>query len=508
MKMRVLLSITLIAWLGVDTVAAVPPAKPNILLIYGDDIGYGDFGCYGAKSVKTPNVDRLAREGLRFTSAYSSSATCTPSRYSLLTGEYAFRQKGTGVLPGDAALIIRPGRATLPSLLKQAGYNTAVIGKWHLGLGEPGGLDWNKEIKPGPREVGFDYSFILAATGDRVPCVYVENGKVVGLNPSDPVRVSYKDPFPDEPTAMTNHEALKTDWSHGHNMALVNGIGRIGYMTGGKSALWKDEDMADRFTRSAVAFLERQKKDHPFFLYFATHDIHVPRVPNPRFVGRTTMGPRGDVIVQFDWCVGELLETLDRLGFSKNTLVIFSSDNGPVLDDGYKDGAVEKLGDHKPAGPWRGGKYSAFEGGTRVPFLVRWPGRVKPGVSDAVMSQVDLAASLAPLVGQQWPANEGPDSRNVLPALLGDSKIGRDHLVQYARILALRQGDWKYIEPGKGPVRTANTNVELANDPGGLLFNLATDPGEQKNLATAQPEKLKELAVALEGIRQAKAQRP
>ncbi len=501
-------------WIGIAFCIAVVPGalaaspKPNILLIYADDIGFGDFGCYGATSVSTPNVDRLAKEGLRFTSAYASSATCTPSRYSMLTGEYAFRQKGTGVLPGNAALIIRPGRPTLPSILQQAGYTTAVVGKWHLGLGHEDNLDWNKEIKPGPREVGFDYSFIMAATGDRVPCVYIEDGKVVGLNPADPIQVSYKDPFPGEPTGVTARETLKLDWSHGHNFAVVNGIGRIGYMTGGKSALWKDEDMADTFTRRALAFLDRQEKGRPFFLYFATHDIHVPRVPHPRFVGKTSMGARGDAIVQFDWCVGELIAALDRRGLSQDTLVLLTSDNGPVLDDGYKDGAVAKRGNHKPAGPWRGGKYSAFEGGTREPLIVRWPGRVKPGVSEAIVSQVDFPASLAALAGKQFPAKDGPDSQNLLPALLGDTRTGRSQVVQHARMLALRQGDWKYIEPNKGPQRAAAVNVELANDPGGLLFNLAADPGETNNLATAQPEKLKELATQLVQIKESGASPP
>ncbi len=475
--------------------------RPNILIIYGDDIGYGDFGCYGAKSVKTPNVDRLAKTGLRFTSAYASAATCTPSRYSLLTGEYAFRQKGTGVLPGDAALIIRPGRVTLPSMLRQAGYNTGVIGKWHLGLGDAGGVDWNQEIRPGPREIGFEYSFIMAATGDRVPCVFVENGKVVGLNPSDSIRVSYKEGFPGEPTAMTNREALRMDWSHGHNMAVVNGIGRIGYMTGGKEALWKDEDMADRFTHKAVAFLEKQRRGKPFFLYFATHDIHVPRVPHPRFVGRTTMGPRGDAIAEFDWCVGALLTTLGRTMLLDNTLIILSSDNGPVVDDGYKDGAVEKLGKHRPAGPLRGGKYSAFEGGTRVPLIVNWPGKVKPGTSEAIVSQVDLLASLAALVGQSYAASEAPDSSNQLGALLGKSKTGREEVVEQARILALRQGDMKYIEPSQGPRQSPLTNTELGADPGGFLFDLSADPGETNNLAARDPRTLREMAVRLEEIR-------
>lgn len=476
-------------------------APPNIIIIYGDDIGYGDFSCYGAKAVATPNVDRLAREGLRFTSAYCSSATCTPSRYSMLTGQYAFRKKGTGVLPGDAAMIIEAGRTTLASILQKAGYATAVVGKWHLGLGDGAKtLDWNQEIVPGPREIGFDYSFLMPATGDRVPCVYVENQRVVGLTARDPIEVDYKNPIPGMPTAKTNREALKQDWSHGHNFGIVNGIGRIGYYRGGKSALWKDEDMAGDFTKRALKFIERSK-DKPFFLYFAAHDIHVPRVPHRRFAGQTTMGPRGDAIVQFDWCVGNILKKLDTLKLAGNTLVILTSDNGPVLDDGYKDQAGERVGDHKPSGPWRGGKYSLFEGGTRMPFIVRWPGRVKPGVSDAIVSQVDFPATFAALVGAKPDHSTMTDSENVLAALLGDSVTGRDHVVEQSGRLALRAGDWKYITPG--PVRDtldASINV-VARFPQGALFNLAADPGETRNLIDDQPNRARELAARLEAIR-------
>lgn len=482
--------------------SAARTSKPNIVIILADDLGYGDTGCYGATRIPTPNVDRLGREGLRFRDAHSTSATCTPARYALLTGEYPWRRKGTGILPGDAGLIIEPGRTTLPSLLQRAGYKTGVVGKWHLGLGRPGTLDWNGEIKPGPREVGFDYSFIMPATGDRVPCVYVENQRVAGLDPKDPIQVSYNQPIGTEPTGKEHPELLKMHPSHGHDQTIINGISRIGYMTGGKAARWVDEDMADTFARKAVAFIG-QNKDQPFFLYFAAHDPHVPRVPHPRFVGKSGCGARGDVIVQFDWCVGELLNALNRLDLTRNTLVILSSDNGPVVDDGYRDGAVEHLNGHRPAGPLRGGKYSNFEGGTRVPFIARWPQRIQPGVSDALVCHIDLLASFAALTGQKLPDGEGPDSRNVLPALLGESRTGRDQLVAHARALALRDGTWKYIEPGTGPKRSAHTQTELGNDPAGQLYQLANDLGETNNLVKAQPDRARKMIEQLNAVRQA-----
>jgi arylsulfatase A-like enzyme len=271
-------------------------------------------------------------------------------------------------------------------------------------------------------------------------------------------------------------------------------------MTGGKSARWKDEDMADDFTHKAVQFIERNQ-DKPFFLYFATHDIHVPRVPHPRFAGETGMGPRGDAVAQLDWCTGEILKTLDGMKLADNTLVIFTSDNGPVVDDGYKDDAVEKLDGHRPAGPLRGGKYSNFEGGTRVPFIVRWPAKVLPGASEALVCQIDFLMSFAALTGQKLDDADAPDSFNVLRALLGESKTGRDHLVEHAGALSLRQGSWKYIEPGKGAKVLANTNTETGNDPGGQLYNLADDPGETKNLAPDQPNRVKEMSALLQKLR-------
>jgi arylsulfatase A-like enzyme len=476
--------------------------QPNVVLIYADDVGYGDIGCYGATQVKTPNLDKLAGAGLRLTDAHATSATCTPSRYSLLTGEYAWREKGTNILPGDASLLIRPGRTTLPSMMRQAGYATGCVGKWHLGLGD-GAIDWNGEIRPGPNEVGFDYSYIIPATGDRVPCVFVENHRIVHLDPKDPVQVSYREPFPGELVARDHPELLRMKASHGHDQAIVNGVGRIGYMIGGKSALWVDEEIAPTLTKKATDFIDRNKSK-PFFLYFATHDIHVPRLPNARFRGKTSMGARGDAIAELDWSVGEVLSALERNGLSRNTLVMFSSDNGPVVDDGYQDMAVEKLGSHKPAGIYRGGKYSNFDGGTRVPWIVRWPDRVKADrVSGAAISQVDLLSSLASLTGQKLNPEAAPDSFDELPALLGESKTGREYVIEHAGSLSILKDGWKYIRPGNGPRVQNATNTELGNDPEPQLYDLRNDPGERNNLATREPERIKSLAAILDKVQSA-----
>ncbi len=414
----------------------------------------------------------------------------------MLTGEFAWRKRGTGVLPGDAPLIIEPGRATLASVLHEAGYKNGVVGKWHLGLGQ-GNLDWNREIRPGPLELGFDYCFLMPATGDRVPCVYVENHRVTGLDPADPLKVSFAEYIGEEPTGRKNPELLKLRPSHGHDQTIINGVSRIGYMTGAKAARWRDEDMAGTYVQKATAFIE-QHKGEPFFLYLATHDIHVPRMPHTRFAGQSPMGARGDVILEFDWCVGEVLAALDRHGLAQNTLVILTSDNGPVVDDGYQDEAREKLGGHKPAGPWRGGKYSIFEGGTRVPFIVRWPGRVKPGVSDALVCQVDFPATFAALTGQRFEAKSALDSQNILPALLGDSKNGRSSLVEHSGGLAIRQGPWKFIPKRPGVKRAQSTDTETGNDPEIQLYHLDTDPGELRNLGKENPEKANEMQRLLE----------
>jgi arylsulfatase A-like enzyme len=476
--------------------------NPNIIIIYVDDLGYGDIGCYGASNVKTPNVDYLASKGLKFTDAHCSASTCTPSRFALLTGIYAFRKKAA-VLPGDASMLLSPGSETMPAALQKAGYTTAVVGKWHLGLGQ-GTIDWNSKIIPSPNETGFDYSFIIPATTDRVPTVYVENGKVPGLDSADPIKVSYVNVIGNDPTGLSNPEMLKMKADTQHSNTIVNGISRIGYMSGGKLARWKDEDIADVLTEKAVSFI-RHHKDKPFFLYFSIPDIHVPRAPHPRFVGSTGMGKRGDVISEMDWMTGEIIKAINETGLTDNTLIIFSSDNGPVLDDGYADNAVELLGNHDPSGGFRGGKYSAFEAGTRVPTITYWPGTIKPGTSDAVWSQVDLFASLADLTDQQLSPGTGPDSENMLDVLLGKSEKGREYLLEESYTLSLRKDDWKYISPVENPtpVWLKRKRIESGLLPVPQLYNLKSDPGEKNNVAQSYPGIVSKLEQKLKMIKRA-----
>ena len=471
--------------------------NPNVLIIYADDLGYSDVGAYGATEIKTPNIDRLAKGGVQFINGYASSATCSPSRYALLTGVYPWRNKNAKILPGTAPLLIDTAQMTLPKMFKEKGYHTGIVGKWHLGLGD-GHVDWNQHISPGPNELGFDYSYIMAATQDRVPTVYIENGKVARLDPDDPIEVSYKENFPGEPTGKDNPEMLKMKWHHGHNNSIVNGIPRIGYMKGGESAKWVDENMADTFLIKAQKYIV-EHKNKPFFLYYALQQPHVPRTPHPRFVGKSALGPRGDVIVEADWCIGELINTLEAEGLLENTLIILSSDNGPVLNDGYYDDAVEKLGNHTPAGPLRGGKYSLFEAGTRVPFITYWKGQIEPSLSEAVVSQVDLLSSLAPLAGSHI---RGRDSEDLLDVFLGKSEKGRDELILEATTrTALRKGDWILIPPYAGPAVNKMVDIELGNSDDYQLYHLKEDIGEQNNLAETNKEKLEEMITTFEEIR-------
>ncbi|HPO13260.1 MAG TPA: arylsulfatase [Candidatus Hydrogenedentes bacterium] len=480
--------------------AQAAPGPPNIIFILADDIGYGDLGCCGATKVKTPNLDRIAREGVRFTDAHSTAAVCTPTRYSFLTGQYAWRNPdGDHILSGVAPLAIPKGMATVPSLLKEAGYATGVVGKWHLGLGtKEKPVDYNQDVQPGPLEAGFDYAFFFPATGDRVPCVFVENHRVMGLDPSDPIQVSYEQKVGNDPTGEEHPELLKIKADKSHSKTIVNGVSRIGYMSGGNSARWVDEDIADTFTRKAVSFIE-QNKDHPFFLYFAPHDIHEPMVPHPRFRGTSECGWRGDVIHQLDWSVGEVLAALDRLNLAGNTLIIFTSDNGGAIKDTYDDGTNALHALQPPNAPLRGEKGTLYEGGHREPFLARWPGKISAGTtSDELIGLIDMLAMFTAVAGGALPSDAGPDSYNVLPALLGEKRAAplRDHLVLQINgrePLAIRQGPWVLINKRRGKKQPADVkNAEL--------YNLAEDLAEKDNVAKKYPEKVKELTALLDRV--------
>jgi len=479
MKPNLLLPLAALAFV-LPLTAVSAPAQPNILLIYADDLGYGDLSCYGATKVKTPNCDKLAAAGLRFTDTHAVAAVCTPSRYSLLSGEYAFRRPGTGIASGVEGLILDPARLSLPGVLKAAGYTTGIVGKWHLGLGEKP-TDYNHPIKPGPNEVGFDYSWIIPATGDRVPCVWVENGRVVNLDPADPIKLNY-------------------GVRRGQPNSFLMGIPRIGQQLGGKAALWDDEKISFVIAQKGMDFIATNQS-RPFFLELSTHNIHVPRVPNPMFHGQSDCGVRGDSIVEFDWIVGQVLGKLDQLGLATNTLVILTGDNGGVNDDNGPD-KVHGLGDpdatngHQPNGVLRGQKGTIWEGGTRIPMIVRWPGQVKAaGISAALVSQVDFLASFAALTGQTVPPGQARDSENHLEALLGKDAQGRTVMLEQtgpAAPFGLRAGSWKLIANHGGNRAVSGDDFQL--------YNLADDLGETKNLAAAHPEKLAAMKAQLEEI--------
>lgn len=477
-------------------------ARPNVVFIFSDDLGIGDLSCYGATRVATPNIDRLASEGQRFTNAYATSATSTPSRFGLLTGRYPWRLDNTQIAPGDSELLIDTACYTLADAMHDAGYATGAVGKWHLGMGPAGGTDFNGDIRPDARDIGFDYEYLIPATVDRVPCVFVENGRVVGLDPDDPITVNYKHKVGDWPTGAENPELLKLKPSHGHDNTIVNGISRIGWMTGGRSALWVDEGIADTIARKATEFIARHK-DRPFFLYLGTNDVHVPRIPHPRFAGKSGLGTRGDVILQLDWTVGEVMRTLDSLGIADNTLLIFTSDNGPTIDDGYQDEAAMRLNGHTPSGIYRGGKYSLYEAGTRIPFIVRWPACVKPGEQKALFSQIDVYRSLAALTGVQLPEGAAPDSRSHLSELLGTAHNDREYVVQQNRqnTLAIISGGWKYLEPSDKQSYEYRKSVELGNSPVPQLYHIAEDPAETHDVAAEHPGIVQELAAKLEAVK-------
>lgn len=486
-----------------DPAVSIPEnTRPNIIFIFSDDLGIGDLSCYGATRVTTPNIDHLASEGQRFTNAYATSATSTPSRFGLLTGRYPWRLDNTQIAPGDSELLIDTACYTLADAMHDAGYATGAVGKWHLGMGPAGGTDFNGDIRPDARDIGFDYEYLIPATVDRVPCVFVENGRVVGLDPDDPITVNYDHKVGDWPTGAENPELLRLRPSHGHDNTIVNGISRIGWMTGGRSALWVDEGIADTIAAKATQFIARHK-DRPFFLYMGTNDVHVPRIPHPRFAGKSGLGTRGDVILQLDWTIGEVMHALDSLGIADNTLLIFTSDNGPAIDDGYQDEAAMRLDGHTPSGIYRGGKYSLYEAGTRIPFIVRWPAYVKSGVQEAVFSQIDVFRSLAALTGAALPAGAAPDSRNHLPELLGAGHADREYVIEQNRqnTLAILCSEWKYLEPSDKQSYEYRKSVELGNSPRPQLYHIGKDPSERHDVADRYPEITEELAGKLEAVK-------
>ncbi len=475
------------ATIAESSLAAAIGDRPNIVLILADDLGYGDLSCYGATKVETPNIDRFAREGVLFTDAHAPSAVCTPSRYGILTGRYCWRtQLKVDTLFGHDPLLIEEGRMTVASMLKSAGYQTACIGKWHLGFGRDF-PDWNGELKPGPLEVGFDYYFGYPVTNGQAPYVYVENHRVVGLDPKDPIRLG-----PDNKTSV---------------------------MYGGTAARYKAEDLAMTLTGKAVNFIERSK-EQPFFLYFATDNVHAPYTPNPRFQGTSACGVYCDFIRELDWSVGEVLAALHRAGVADKTLVIVTSDNGglysrPAYDMGHRVNA-DLLGQ----------KTDAWEGGHRVPFLARWPGKIKEGSrSDELICLVDFMATAAAAVGIDLPANAGPDSFNILPALLGDTthkpvRGGAVIMASYTGMLAVREGDWILIlGRGSGGATTeyfkhygmrleelgrttSGWKVKGMGEPDpslppGQLYNLSKDRGEADNLYKDHPEIVQRLTKLL-----------
>lgn len=502
------IKLILICFLALAVLKSFAQQRPNVLILYTDDLGYGDLSCYGASAIATPNIDYLAANGRQFTDAHCTASTCTPSRFSILSGRYAWRKKGTNILPGNANLVIPTDIMTLPKIFQQAGYLTGAVGKWHLGLGEKFPIDWNHEVKPGPREVGFDYSFIFPATADRTPTVFMENQKVVGLDPQDPIEVSYNKQFAEELTGKQHPEMLKvqSDPHQGHSGHITNGIGRIGFMTGGKRATWTDEELGGTFNTKSIDFIDRSlAAKKPFFLYYAIQNIHVPRMPATMFKGKSKLGYRGDVILEMDHSVGVIIQALKDRGILDNTLIIFSSDNGPVLNDGYLDQAVEtaKTEHYKPAGPFRGGKYSALEGGTRIPFVVYWKGKVKPKQTNALFSQMDLMASFAALLGQKLPTDQFTDSKDYLGTLLGKSEKSRSEIVEQAAnmTLSIVKDGWKFIEPHNGPAVLSGVDIASGYSEKPQLYHLVNDPSESENLAEKYPKKVKALQTRLEAIK-------
>ena len=482
MNGRIKLLCCFLAGSSLQILSAQDYGQPNIVFILADDIGYADFGCYGARKIKTPVVDLLAQNGVKFTNAYAPASTSSPSRYALLTGEYAYRSK-VGILPADAALAINPEKMTLPAFLKRSGFQTALVGKWHLGLGEQGSpVDFNKDIKKGPLAVGFDYAYFFPATNDRVPCVFIENERVDNLDPQEPIRVSYRKKIGEEYTGKENPERLTLMPHAGHDGTIVNGISRIGWMDGGHKACWKDEDMSRILLDKAKTYITGHAGT-PFFLYYAPHNAHEPRVPSEAFRGKSEAGIYGDVIEEFDYCVGEIVEMLKQKGIYENTIIIISSDNGPMVKEGYLDGALENMNGHDPFGNLHGEKYSLYEGGTRVPFIFSWPRKIKSSFEQTqCFTYLDMLATFSGLLRLPLNSEESNDSKNGAELFMhAAAPLYREYVMTQNNSgeIAVRKGNWKYI-PAHG------CKAEE-------LYDLSTDPSELHNMMLACPKQALEL---------------
>lgn len=466
--------------------------KPNVVVIFADDLGYGDTGAYGATKIRTPHIDKLASEGRRFTDAHTSSSVCTPSRYGLLTGEYAFRGEHWSPVFLKVGLIVDENQKTVADVMKNDGYATACIGKWHLGLGEDT-PNWNGDLKPGPLELGFDYYFGLPVVNSHPPFVYVENHRVVGLEKNDP--------FVYDTPAQTRAIEEK------RNIGQIGGAAKA-------HQLYDDYEVGTTLAGKAVNWIKAHK-DEPFFLYFPTTNIHHPFTPHPQFQGTSEAGRYGDFVHELDWIVGEVTRTLEEEGLAENTLIIFTSDNGGMINLGGQE--AWRLG-HRQNGDLLGFKFDAWEGGHRVPFIARWPGKIPAGsVSDQLVSTIDLMATLAAVTGQDLKDDEAPDSLNILAALTGDADgVVRDHLVlapSRKTHLALRWGDWVYISgPAGGGFRAPkvgdrgfggypalhfagqeNSNmvngVRKPDAPDDQLYNLSRDPFQTTNVVREYADK-------------------
>jgi arylsulfatase A-like enzyme len=477
----------LVAWLAFTTAprpAAAAP-RPNVVIVLADDLGYGDPGVYNpASKIPTPNIDRLAAQGLRFLDAHTPSSVCTPTRYGLLTGRYAWRSSlKKGVLWGYSPALIEPGRPTIASLLRTAGYATAMIGKWHLGLGNAEKTDYDRPLEPGPNAAGFDEFFGIPASLDMDPYLFV------------------KDTAPVEPPiAAIGPGEQRRKGGHGFWRA-----GRI-------APSFKHEQVLPRLTEEAIAFLERQATRAPrvpFFLYFALTGPHTPWLPTREFQGKSQAGPYGDFAAQVDGVVGRVVEALGRLKLADDTLLFVTSDNGAH----WLPSDIERW-QHRANGALRGQKADIHEAGHRVPFVVRWPGKVPAGAStEQTICLTDLFATVAQVAGLKVPAEAAEDSFDFSRVLRNPraARPVRDAVVHHSGdgLFAIRSGPWKLVLGlGSGGFTAPKHATPGPGEPEGQLYNLAADPGESRNLYAERPDVVRRLMALLERVRRQGKSRP